>query len=163
MPSNYCQVQGYWGTGYFNEDSEKAPVNLLRSIESKKLLSTAGKFKLLSSADKAGFNLAKVGLGGRVVSAHAGLSQQQISHLRPSHSLRLPRLVEPDGVAKGHATVPPLPFRLCLGGKAEWKGPGSGSCLCIAHSAGAEPCGNLGRFHPCGAGAAMLGACAQRI
>lgn len=53
-------AQGYWGTGYFNEDAEKAPVNLLRSVESKKLLSTAGKLKLLSSADKAGFNLAKV-------------------------------------------------------------------------------------------------------
>jgi hypothetical protein len=52
--------KGYWGTGYFNEDAEKAPVNLLRSIESKKLLSTAGKLKLLSSADKAGLNLAKL-------------------------------------------------------------------------------------------------------
>ncbi len=52
--------QGFWGTGYFSEDQEKAPVNVLRSIESKKLLSTAGKLKLLSSADKAGFNLAKV-------------------------------------------------------------------------------------------------------
>ena len=52
--------QGFWGTGYFSEDREKAPVNVLRSIESKKLLSSAGKLKLLSSADKAGFNLAKV-------------------------------------------------------------------------------------------------------
>jgi hypothetical protein len=33
---------------------------VLRSIENKKLLSTAGKLKLLSGADKAGFNLAKV-------------------------------------------------------------------------------------------------------
>lgn len=96
-------------------------MNLLRSIESKKLLSTAGKFKLLSSADKAGFNLAKVGLGGRVVvSAHAG-SPQQISHLRPSHSLRLPRLAEPVGVAEGHASVPPPPFHLCLGRESEWR------------------------------------------
>lgn len=54
------QLQEYWGTGYFNEDSERAPPNLLRAIENKKLLSTAGKLKLLSSADKAGFNLAKV-------------------------------------------------------------------------------------------------------
>mmetsp|Transcript_14179 Transcript_14179/g.42793 ORF Transcript_14179/g.42793 Transcript_14179/m.42793 type:complete len:187 (+) Transcript_14179:215-775(+) len=52
--------KGFWGTGYFNEDKEKAPVNVLRSVESKKLLSTAGKFKLLSSLDKAGLNLAKV-------------------------------------------------------------------------------------------------------
>lgn len=52
--------KGFWGTGYFSEDQEKAPVNVLRSIESKKLLSTAGKLKLLSSADKAGFNLAKL-------------------------------------------------------------------------------------------------------
>lgn len=35
-------------------------MNVLRSVESKKLLSTAGKFKLLSSLDKAGLNLAKV-------------------------------------------------------------------------------------------------------
>jgi hypothetical protein len=50
----------FWGTGYFSEDQEKAPVNVLRSIENKKLLSTAGKLKLLSGADKAGFNLAKL-------------------------------------------------------------------------------------------------------
>lgn len=52
--------KGYFGTGYFSEDVEKAPVNLLRSIESKKLLSSAGKLKLLSTADKAGFGLAKL-------------------------------------------------------------------------------------------------------
>ena len=62
-----CQIQhggalqGFWGSGYFNEDSERAPPNLLRAVENKKLLSTAGKLKLLSTADKAGFNLAKVG------------------------------------------------------------------------------------------------------
>jgi len=50
----------FWGTGYFSEDKEKAPVNVWRSIENKKLLSTAGKYKLLSGADKAGFNLARL-------------------------------------------------------------------------------------------------------
>lgn len=52
--------QGFWGSGYFNEDSERAPPNLLKAVENKKLLSTAGKLKLLSGADKAGLNLAKV-------------------------------------------------------------------------------------------------------
>lgn len=52
--------KGVGSIGYFSEDRERAPVNVLRSIESKKLLSTAGNLKLLSTADKAGFNLAKL-------------------------------------------------------------------------------------------------------
>lgn len=67
--------QGFWGTGYFNEDKEKAPVNVLRSVESKKLLSTAGRFKLLSSLDKAGLNLAKVTLPSAVPVLTAAASQ----------------------------------------------------------------------------------------
>jgi hypothetical protein len=52
--------KGFWGSGYFNEDSERAPPNLLKAVENKKLLSTAGKLKLLSRADSAGLNLAKL-------------------------------------------------------------------------------------------------------
>ena len=66
-------LQGFWGSGYFNEDSERAPPNLLKAVESKKLLSTAGKLKLLSGADKAGLNLAKVvELPGVMCSAAGG-------------------------------------------------------------------------------------------
>lgn len=69
--------QGFWGSGYFNEDSERAPPNLLKAVENKKLLSTAGKLKLLSSADKAGFNLAKVAniCSAAVRAAHVLLAQ----------------------------------------------------------------------------------------
>ncbi len=69
-------MQGFWGSGYFNEDSERAPPNLLKAVESKKLLSTAGKLKLLSRADSAGLNLAKVTrpLGTRVYVQCSGAS-----------------------------------------------------------------------------------------
>ena len=70
--------QGFWGSGYFNEDSERAPPNLLKAVENKKLLSTAGKLKLLSSADKAGFNLAKVAnmCSAAVRAAHVSLRRR---------------------------------------------------------------------------------------
>jgi hypothetical protein len=60
QPLRIGTPQGFWGSGYFNEDSERAPPNLLKAVENKKLLSTAGRLKLLSGADKAGLNLAKV-------------------------------------------------------------------------------------------------------
>jgi Protein of unknown function (DUF1118) len=51
--------QQYWGTGYFVEDSEKRPVNILKNVEKKKLLSSVEKAGLLSLAEKAGITLSK--------------------------------------------------------------------------------------------------------
>ena len=48
-------------------------------MESKKLLSTAGKLKLLSSADKAGFNLARVSERTQMLRL-----QQYVSHVHRS-------------------------------------------------------------------------------
>jgi len=52
--------KGFFGSGYLLEDRERAPVNTLKVIERKKILSQAEKLGVLSAADKAGFNLAKM-------------------------------------------------------------------------------------------------------
>lgn len=52
--------KGFFTSGYLLEDRERAPVNTLKVLEKKKILSWAEGLGVLSAADKAGFNLAKV-------------------------------------------------------------------------------------------------------
>ena len=54
------KLQGFFGSGYFNEGNASPDNNYLKRIEGKKLLSSIEKSGLLSKADKAGLTLSKV-------------------------------------------------------------------------------------------------------
>ena len=53
-------LQGFFGSGYFNEGNASPDNNYLKRIEAKKLLSSIEKSGLLSKADKAGLTLSRV-------------------------------------------------------------------------------------------------------
>lgn len=54
------RLQGFFGSGYFNEGNASPDNNYLKRIEAKKLLSSIEKSGLLSKADKAGLTLSRV-------------------------------------------------------------------------------------------------------
>lgn len=75
----YMGMQGFWGSGYFNEGNASPDNNYLKRIEAKKLLSTIEKSGLLSKADKAGLTLSRV-CRSFVVSASATWLEWACNH-----------------------------------------------------------------------------------